>query len=42
MSKRGDSIYVRLISDQEIPYPKNEAEPDLEDVYLSCFGEEGL
>lgn len=42
MSKRGDSIYVRLISDQEIPYPKNEVEPDLEDVYLSCFGEEGL
>lgn len=42
MSKRGDSIHVRLISDQEIPYPKNEAEPDLEDVYLSCFGEEGL
>ena len=42
MSKRGESIHVRLITDQEIPYSKTETEPDLEDVYLSCFGEEGL
>lgn len=42
MSKRGANIHVRLISDQEIPYMKNEEEPDLEEVYLSCFGEEGL
>lgn len=42
MHKRGNQIHVRLIADQNIPYTHETADPDLEDVYLSCFGEESL